>query len=70
MRWLDSVTNSVDVNWVDYLQTTADSGGQRSLACWGQWGGNESDMTQQLNNKMLYTPQLTEPQDNPAKDNN
>ena len=41
MRWLDSITNSVDIN----LGTLGDSGGQGGLICCSPWDHNELDMT-------------------------
>ena len=41
MRWLDSITNSMDGN----LSKLGDSGGQRSLTCYSSWGHIESDTT-------------------------
>ena len=46
MRWLDSITNSMDMN----LSRLWDSEGQGSLVCCSSRGYKESDMTQQLNN--------------------
>ena len=44
MRWLDDITNSVDMNsWFE--QTQGDRGGQRSLACCSPWGCKELDGT-------------------------
>jgi len=40
MRWLDSITNSMDMN----LSKLGDNGGQRSRACCSLWGRKESDM--------------------------
>ena len=40
MRWLDSVTDSVEPE-----QTSGDSGGQGSLVCCSPWGHRESDTT-------------------------
>ena len=37
MRWLDDITNSMQSE-----QTLGDSGGQRSLVCYGPWGRKES----------------------------
>ena len=37
MRWLDSITDSVDMN----LSKLGDSGGQRRLACCSPWGYKE-----------------------------
>ena len=46
MRWLDSITDSVDMT----EQTLRDNEGQGSLACCSPWGYKESAKTQQLNN--------------------
>ena len=43
MKWLDSMTDSMDMN---FEQTPEDSGGQGSLVCCRPWGHKESDMTQ------------------------
>ena len=46
MRWLDGITNSMDVE----SQLTPGVGdGQGSLACCDSWGCNESDMIERLN---------------------
>ena len=39
MRWLDSITDSMDMN----LSKPGDSEGQGSLACCSPWGRKESD---------------------------
>ena len=41
-RWLDSITNSTDMN----LSKLRDSDGQGSLACYSLWGCKGSDATQ------------------------
>jgi len=47
MRWLDGITNSMDMNMsLSKLQV---SDGQGSLACCSPWGLKESDMTERLN---------------------
>ena len=46
MRWLDGITNSMDVS-------LRDSEGQGSLACCSPWGRKESDTTEQLNSFLL-----------------
>ena len=43
MRWLDGITNSMDVS----LSEVGD--GQGGLACCNSWGRKESDTTEQLN---------------------
>ena len=43
MRWLDGITDSVDVS-LSELQD-----GQGGLACCDSWGRTESDTTEQLN---------------------
>ena len=42
MRWLDSITDSMDMN----LSKPGDSEGQGSLACCSPWGHKESDTTE------------------------
>ena len=42
MRCLDSITDSMDMGWVDL----GVSDGQGGLACCGSWGLKESDMTE------------------------
>ena len=46
MRWLDGITNSMDM---EFEQTPGDSEGQGSLVCCSPWGHKESDMTELLN---------------------
>ena len=55
MRWLDGVTDSMDMN----LNKLVDSEGQGSLACCSSWGYKESDTTQPLNN--IATTQIQQP---------
>ena len=45
MRWLDGITNSMGMSWVN----SGVGDGQRGLACCSPWGCEESDMTEQLN---------------------
>ena len=47
MRWLDGITNSMDI---EFEQTLGNGEGQGSLACSSPWGCKESDITEQLNN--------------------
>ena len=46
MRWLDGITDSMDVS-LSELQELGD--GQGGLACCDSWGRKESDMTERLN---------------------
>ena len=46
MRWLDGITDSMDVSLSELLELVLDKGG---LACCDSWGRKESDMTEQLN---------------------
>jgi len=46
MRWLDGITNSMDMS-LSKLQGVGD--GQGSLVCCSPWGCKESDMTERLN---------------------
>ena len=41
MRWLDGITDSMDMN-LSKLQETVDD---RGLVCYSPWGHKESDMT-------------------------
>ena len=41
MKWLDSITDSVDMN----LSKLRDGEGQGSLVCWSPWGCGELDIT-------------------------
>ena len=41
------------LNGHEYEQTSGDSEGQESLACFSPWGHKASDMTEQLNNNLL-----------------
>ena len=45
MRWLDGITDSVDMS----LGKLWEGDGQGGLACGGPWGCEESDMTERLN---------------------
>ena len=45
MRWLDGITNSVDIG-LGGVGVFDEQGG---LACCGSWGRKESDMTERLN---------------------
>ena len=44
MRWLDGITNSMDMS---FEQALRDGEGQGSLACYNPWGCKELDMTEQ-----------------------
>ena len=54
MRWLDGVTNSMDIA---FEQTLGNSEGQGSLVCFRPWAHKELDMTERLkiNNKWTST---------------
>ena len=47
MRWLNGITNSMDMN---LGQTPGDGEGPGGLACCSPWSHKELDTTQQLNN--------------------
>ena len=46
MRWLDGITNSMDMGLGGLRELVMDRGG---LACCGSWGHKESDMSERLN---------------------
>ena len=46
MRWLDGITNSVDINLSKLWEIVTDG----ILACCSLWGHKESDRTWRLNN--------------------
>ena len=43
MRWLDGITDLMDVSLGELRGLVMDKGG---LACWGSWGRKESDTTE------------------------
>ena len=45
MRWLDGITDSMDVSLSELREMVMGQGG---LACCDSWGRKESDMTEQL----------------------
>ena len=50
MRWLDGITNSMDV---EFEQDFGVGDGQGSLACCSPWGRKELDTNEQLNSFLL-----------------
>ena len=61
MRWLDGITDSIDV---EFEQAPGDSEGQGSLVCCNPLGHKESNTTQRLNSdsnilKMKTQTQMT-----------
>ena len=46
MRWLDGITDSMDMDLGGYQELVMDREG---LECLGSWGGKESDVTERLN---------------------
>ena len=46
MRWLDGITNSMNMSLGKPLRV---GNGQGGLACCSSWGRKESDMTERLN---------------------
>ena len=56
MRWLDGITDSMDMN--ESEQALGVGNGQGSLASCSPWGHKELDMTEQLNNNSNKSPEL------------
>ena len=48
MRWLDSITNSMNMNLSKLQETVEDRGAW--CAAYSPWGHKELEMTQRLNN--------------------
>ena len=46
MRWLDGITDSMDMSLREFREL---DNGQGSLACYCSWGHKEMDTTEQLN---------------------
>ena len=46
MRWLDGITDSMDMSLGELQELVMEGGG---LACYSPWGPEELDMTEQLN---------------------
>ena len=42
------------LNGHEFEQALGDGEGQGSLACWSLWGFKEADMTEQLNNNIIF----------------
>ena len=51
MRWLDGITDSMNMSF-SKLQEMVKDEGQGSLMCCNPWGHKESDMTEQLKNRI------------------
>ena len=47
MRWLDGITESMDISWS--WEIVKD---KEVWVCCSPWGGEDSDMTERLNNKV------------------
>ena len=47
MRWLDGITDSMDMSLIKLQELVGD--GQGGLACCSPWGHKESDITERLN---------------------
>ena len=47
----EMVVRHPQLNGCEFEQTLGDGEGQGSLGCYSPWGGKESNMTEQSNNK-------------------
>ena len=57
MRWLDGITNSMDMN--EFGETLGDSEGQRKMSCFSPWGYRvrhhlATEQQQQLQGKLAF----------------
>ena len=59
MRWLDGISEAMDVK---LEQTLRDGDGQGGLACCSPWGRKELDVTERLDNSQDATGNTTEGQ--------
>ena len=55
MRWLDGITNSMDMSLSKLLGV---GDGQGGLVCYSPWGCKESDVTQPLSMSTIHTLRL------------
>ena len=53
MRWLDGITNSMDVGLSRLREVVMDRGGGGELVCCDSWDLKELDTTEQLNTTEL-----------------
>ena len=51
MRWLDGITDLMDMSWSKLREIVKDS-------FYSPWGHKELDMTKQLNNKKMYLKEV------------
>ena len=65
MRWLDGITNSMDMGLGKLRELMMDKGGP---ACCSSWGRKESDTTERLNNKSKTVVDQTHLPSCPAQD--
>ena len=54
VRLSDGITDSMDIESMDFEQSLGDSEGQGSLACCSPWDRKESNTTEWLNNEWWY----------------
>ena len=50
MRWLDNITDSLDVSWSELREIVKDR------EAWHPWGCKKSDTTTEQGQQILYSP--------------
>ena len=59
MRWLDGITDSMDMESIEFEQTLGAGDGQGGLVCCSPWGPEELDMTERLDNNRVFPAHIS-----------